>query len=189
MVAMIMCAILMIVMEIIDQEMGGLLDQHLAIIPQSNLNQLAIGIIFAPFSHGDINHLSGNLVAYFPLSILLILKGEDFLRLWLVLSVGAGIGVWLIGHPESAHIGASGVIFGQWSYLLAGGLFHRDFNSILSAALCAVWLGRMYFSLINTAPGISWEGHASGVIAGAVAALFFKEFCQCSKKSKALSLR
>lgn len=182
MVAMILCAILMIAVEIVDQSMGGLLDYHLAIIPQSGIEQLAIGIIGAPFSHGDMNHLAGNLVAYFPLSFLLILKGEDFLRLWLILSLFTGLGTWWIGNPGSAHIGASGVIFGMWSYLLAG-IFHRDLNSILSAGLCGVWLGKMFFSLINVSPGISWEGHASGVVAGIIASIFFKEFV-CSEKSK-----
>ena len=184
MIAMIICAVLMIAVEIVDQSMGGLLDYHLAIIPRSNIEQLVIGIVGAPFSHGDTNHLAGNLVAYFPLSFLLILKGEDFLRLWAILSLFAGIGTWWLGYPGSAHIGASGVIFGQWSYLLAGGIFHRDLNSILSAGLCGVWLGKMFFSLINVSPGISWEGHASGVVAGIITAIFFRGFVVCSEKSK-----
>jgi membrane associated rhomboid family serine protease len=176
-------AIAMILIEILDQSLGGLLDAIFPIVPRSDLLQLAKGIIGAPFSHVGIDHLSGNLIAFFPLSFLIILKGDNFHRVWGVLSVFAGLGTWLIGVPGTAHIGASGVIFGQWSYLLTAGIFHADINSILSAILCGAWLWRMYFSLINMSPGISWEGHASGVVAGIITAIFFRGFV-CSEKSK-----
>lgn len=187
MLTVIAYAVVMIVVEILDQSLGGLLDAIFPIIPQSNFVQLGLGIIGAPFSHVGTDHLFGNLNVFFPLSFLLVLKGENFHKLWFVLSFFTGIGTWLIGIPGTGHIGASGVIFGQWSYLLAGGIFHRDINSILSAGLCGAWLWKMFFSLINTAPGISWEGHASGAIAGIVTAVFFKEFVSCEKSNHSFS--
>lgn len=184
MITVILYAITMIVIEILDQMLGGLLDAIFPIIPQSNFLQLGLGIIGAPFSHVGTSHLFGNLSAFFPLSFLIVLKGDNFHRLWFTLSLFAGVGTWLIGVPGTGHIGASGVIFGQWSYLLTAGIFHKDINSILSAGLCGAWLWKMFFSLVNTAPGISWEGHASGAVAGIITAVVFKEFVSCSEKSK-----
>jgi membrane associated rhomboid family serine protease len=68
------------------------------------------------------------------------------------------------------HIGASGVIFGYFGFLLLRGYFERSILSIgLSLAVAAVY-GGMLWGVLPSGYRISWEGHLFGFLGGVLAA-------------------
>jgi membrane associated rhomboid family serine protease len=67
-------------------------------------------------------------------------------------------------------VGASGVVFGYATYLLARGFFNRSALELLTGLIVgAGWGGALLSSLVPHY-GVSWQGHASGAVAGVVAA-------------------
>ena len=85
------------------------------------------------------------------------------------ISVFAGGGVWLMGR-EGVHIGASGLVFGYFGYLVARGLFERSLVSILIAVAVAVFYGGLIFGILPLDGFVSWEGHLFGLIGGIITA-------------------
>ena len=67
-------------------------------------------------------------------------------------------------------MGASGLVFGYASYLLARGFFDRNpMELLIGVIVIAVWGGALLSSLVPHY-GISWQGHVSGAVGGVVAA-------------------
>ena len=68
------------------------------------------------------------------------------------------------------HIGASGVVFGFATYLVARGIFsRRPLHFAVGLAVLAIYGTTLLFALVPT-PGISWQGHLFGAIGGIIAA-------------------
>jgi len=68
------------------------------------------------------------------------------------------------------HIGASGLIFGYFGYLVARGWYERSIRSILIALVTLFFYGGLVLGVLPTNTYISWEGHLFGLLAGIVAA-------------------
>lgn len=128
------------------------------------------GIAFAPFLHAGIGHLSANSIGLVLLGGLVLLRNEaDF---WIVTLVGiviGGIGTWLFARPE-IHVGASGVIFAYFGYLVSTGFFERRLGAIAISLLAVFTWGSLIFGVLPGQPGISWESHLFGLAAGSSAA-------------------
>lgn len=135
----------------------------------------AWGIFFAPFLHGGPGHLAANTTAFLILGGLVILGGS---RLFLDVSVFvlllSGVGIWLFGR-ECIHIGASGMVFGYFGFLLGRGWYERKFGSIVISILVALFFGGMIWGVLPQEQHISWEAHLFGFIAGILAAKFLFE--------------
>jgi membrane associated rhomboid family serine protease len=125
------------------------------------------GIAFAPFLHGSIRHLLSNLVPFVVLSWLISNEGlERYVRVLVLITMLGGILVWLVGR-FSIHVGASGLIFGLWTYVLARAWFQRSLVSLLIATVALFGYGGLIFGFLPL-PGISFESHIAGAIAGIV---------------------
>ena len=129
------------------------------------------GILFAPFLHGSVQHLAANTVSFAILGWLVSLRGWGrFAGVTLLSMLGSGLAAWLFGASGSVHVGASGVLFGYLGYLMFSGWFERRFAPIaVSLAVTAAW-GGLVFGVLPGAPGISWQMHLGGFLAGAFAA-------------------
>ncbi len=129
------------------------------------------GILFAPFIHGDFQHLIANTVPFLTLGWLVMLqRTSDFFIVTAWTMLVGGIGIWIVGAPRSVHIGASILIFGYLGFLLFRGYFQRNVPSIvLSIAVAAIY-GSLVWQVLPSQPGVSWEGHLFGFIGGAIAA-------------------
>jgi membrane associated rhomboid family serine protease len=129
------------------------------------------GILFAPFLHGSFYHVLSNTVPFIVLGWLVMLRGiKDFYFVSFMSALVGGLGTWLIGSSNSVHIGASGVIFGYFGYLLFRGYFERSFVAITISVAIAVTYGGLIFGVLPTRSYISWEGHLFGFIGGIIAA-------------------
>lgn len=124
------------------------------------------GVVCSPFLHGDFNHLFFNAIPLFVLMNLVLLEGwQPFLIVTASITVLSGLAVWLVARP-SIHIGASGLIMGYWSYLLAQAIHQETFMSIILALVCIYYFGGFFFQIVPTKKGVSWEAHLFGVLAG-----------------------
>ena len=140
---------------------------YLGIVPRS-LPGL-IGIAFAPFLHGNFNHLFFNMVPLFVLSSLVLVQGKlTFYCVTLVVVVLSGAGIWLFGR-KALHVGASGVIMGYWGYLLLNAYQQPSVSAILLVAVTIYYFGGMLMSVFPTEGNISWEGHLFGFLSGLAA--------------------
>lgn len=149
---------------------GGALNR-LGVRPGSMVGLL--GILFAPFLHGDWEHLLDNTLPFMILGWFVMLQGtNDFYIVTIFVALFSGFGKWLLGHTNSIHIGASGVIFGYFGFLLVYSYFQRDALSIVLTAIVGLIYGNAIWGIFPTHPGISWEGHLSGFLGGMLAASY-----------------
>ena len=140
----------------------------LAVIPR-RVDGLA-GLISMPFVHGSLGHLIANTGPLIIFGAILLSRGKGyFLLVTLAIAVVGGFVLWLFGR-QAAHIGASGVIFGYFGFLVVRGIYERRISS-LAVTLLVIFLygGGMIFGLVPQ-PGVSWEAHVFGLLAGLVVA-------------------
>ena len=128
-------------------------------------------IAFAPFLHAGWGHLIGNTVPFLVLGAAIALSGlARTAAVTAIVAVVGGLGTWLIGPANTNHIGASGLVFGFASYLIARGAYSRKpLHLAAGVAVLAVYGATLLFGLVPT-PGISWQGHLFGAVGGVVAA-------------------
>ena len=131
------------------------------------------GIAFAPFLHASWAHLIGNTIPFLVLGFTIALGGlARTAAVTVIVVFVAGLGTWLIGPAHTNHIGASGVVFGFATYLVARGIFsRRPLHFVVGLLVLAIYGTTLAFALVPT-PGISWQGHLFGAIGGVVAARF-----------------
>jgi membrane associated rhomboid family serine protease len=129
------------------------------------------GILAAPLLHVGWVHLTANTVPFVVLGWLVMLrKISDFVVVTALAILVGGLGVWLLGAPNSIHVGASGLIFGYLGYLLARGYFERSIWAVLLGLVALLLYGGVLWGVLPGQPGISWEGHLFGFVGGVAAA-------------------
>ncbi len=129
------------------------------------------GILFAPMLHSSFAHLMANTVPLLVLGWFVLLRGtRTFASVTIITILVSGLGTWLIAPANSVHIGASGLIFGYFGFLVLSGYFERSFTSILWALLVFFLYGGLLWGVLPQGNGISWQGHLFGFVGGGVAA-------------------
>jgi membrane associated rhomboid family serine protease len=161
-------ALLMWIVEVVDQVAGGRLDRN-GIAPHE-VDGLD-GIAFAPFLHGGFDHLIGNTIPFLLLGFAIALGGAArVVAVTVIVALIGGLGTWLFAPAGTVHIGASGIVFGYATYLVARGIFSRSVAQIaLGVVVLAVW-GTTLLQGLVPADGISWQGHLFGAVGGIAAA-------------------
>ena len=133
-----------------------------------------IGIITAPFLHGNLAHLIANTIGLLTLGIIFsIIEHEETFETIIFIILVEGILTWCFAR-SAIHIGASGIIFGFLGYLIFLGYFFKKITYIFTSLFVLFAYGSMIFGIIPGTPGISWEGHLFGFMGGAIAAKFKK---------------
>src|SRR5438105_12124644 len=129
------------------------------------------GILVAPLLHAGWVHLAANTGPFLILGWLVMLRRiSDFVVVTVVVILIGGLGVWLVGAPNSDHVGASGLIFGYLGCLLARGYFERSLWAVVLALAAVLLYGGVLWGVLPGQASISWEGHLFGFVAGIVAA-------------------
>ncbi len=147
---------------------GLLVDQGLqfalAVLPR-RAEGLA-GVLGMPFVHGSMTHLLANTVPMLIFGGILVSRGIGyFFKVSLAIMVLGGAALWLFGR-DSAHIGASGVVFGYFGFLVVRGFYERRLSSLAAALFVIVLYGGMIFGVLPRDDHISWEAHLVGLLAG-----------------------
>ena len=156
------------VLEALDYVLPGDMDS-LGIVPR-DADGLT-GIVLAPFLHAGFDHLAANTVPLLVLGFLAALRGPGkFVLATVVIVLVSGIGVWLTSPPLTVTVGASGVVFGYFGYVLGRGLFDRRLFDIVVAAIVVFVYGSIIWGVLPGQSGISWQGHLFGLVGGVLAA-------------------
>ncbi|TKV28379.1 rhomboid family intramembrane serine protease [Arthrobacter sp. NamB2] len=157
---------------VLNALLGNLLVMTLGIAPR-RVDGLD-GVVFAPLLHGGIAHLASNTLPLLVLGFLAFLEGARRFALAVGISwVASGIGTWLFG--GGLTIGASGVVFGLFTYLVARGFYNRDWKQILLAVLLFSVYGSILWGILPTVgSNISWQAHLFGALGGVLAAFLLK---------------
>jgi membrane associated rhomboid family serine protease len=129
------------------------------------------GVVTAPFLHVGFGHLLSNTIPFVVMGVLIALEGaRRLLGVFLIVAVVSGLGTWLVGPEGTIHVGASGVVFGFSTYLIARGWFNRRPGQIALGLVVLVLWGGVLVGGLQPQEGISWQGHLFGAIGGVVAA-------------------
>jgi len=163
---------LLYLIEVIDGLSGHTLDRN-GIRPLETDGLW--GIVFSPLLHADWAHLMANTVPALVLGFLMTLAGMSrFIYATAIIWILGGLGTWLIGNIGSAyetnHIGASGLIFGWLTFLLVFGWFTRNVWEIVVGLVVLFLYWGLLFGVLPGTPGVSWQGHLCGAVAGVFAA-------------------
>ncbi|MBV7393226.1 rhomboid family intramembrane serine protease [Mameliella sp. DP3N28-2] len=128
------------------------------------------GVALMPLLHGSVAHAAANTVPLAVLGGILVLTARQVaIMATLVIVFVGGLAVWLLGNP-AIHVGASGLIFGWFGFLLARGVVERRPGPLAVAVGVAVVYGTMIWGVLPGQPGVSWESHLFGAGAGVLAA-------------------
>ncbi|MFF2816294.1 rhomboid family intramembrane serine protease [Kitasatospora cineracea] len=143
-------------------------------------------LLTAPFLHLNWQHLEGNSGPLFVFGFLAAYRGvRKFLGLTVLLVVTSGMAVWLFQSGDTVTVGASGVVFGYFGYVVLRGLFDRN----LIDSLIGLVMGASFAYLLSTAvpgtPGVSWLAHIGGLVGGLLGAWIFRD--RSPKQAAALS--
>lgn len=129
------------------------------------------GILLAPFLHANLAHLAANTLPLVVLATLILTRGvRELLRVSIGVALLGGFGVWLLGAPNTVHLGASGVVFGYLGYLLTVGWFERNVLWFAIGVAIASLYGSVMLGVLPGTPGVSWESHLFGFVAGVLMA-------------------
>jgi membrane associated rhomboid family serine protease len=155
-------------LELLDQLSGNELDQlgiharEVDGVPE---------IFTAPFLHAGWDHLISNSLPFYVLGFLVLLSG---LARWvassLIIIIISGMTAWSLTPPHTIILGASGLIFGWLTYLLARGIWSRRPAQVVVAVLVLLLYGGLIWGLFPGSAGVSWQAHLGGAIGGVVAA-------------------
>ena len=128
------------------------------------------GILLSPLLHGSFSHLMSNTFPLLLLGGFVAIRGaKTLIGVSLLVIVLGGLLVWIVGRP-AIHIGASGLVFGYFGFLVAQGWYERSIVSIVIAVGVLLLYGGIIFGVLPQSGFISWEGHLFGLIAGVLAA-------------------
>jgi membrane associated rhomboid family serine protease len=156
------------VLEFLDQLSGNELDQ-LGIHAQE-VDGLP-EIFTAPFLHAGWDHLISNSLPFYVLGFLVLLSGQARLvASSLIIIVISGLTAWFLTPPHTIILGASGLIFGWLTYLLARGIWSRRPAQVAVAALVLLVYGGLIWGVFPGSAGISWQAHLGGAVGGVLAA-------------------
>jgi membrane associated rhomboid family serine protease len=160
------------VVQVVNWITGYSLNSTFGLIPRylSGLD----GVIAMPLLHGSLAHLMANTPPLLVMGGLLVATTTRALLPVNAIVVGLGGGlVWLFG-SSAIHIGASGLVFGWFGFLVARGLVDRSPITLGAALLVGVLYGSILWGVLPGQPGVSWEAHLFGAIAGAAAAFLVR---------------
>src|SRR5215218_8070858 len=89
-----------------------------------------VGVAASPFLHGSWGHLIGNTIPFLILGMAIALGGlARVAAVTAIVALVGGLGTWLTAPSNSVVIGASGMIFGYATYLIARGIYtHRGLH-------------------------------------------------------------
>ncbi len=162
--------LLLWLIEVIDQLLFGESLDNFGVHPRSLVGLW--GILWAPFLHRGFQHLIANTGPILILGSIILLSRpvRNFFTVTIIVVLVGGLGTWLIGPTNSVHLGASGLIFGYFGFLLLSAYFERSCRSIAIALVVLLLYSGIIWGVLPQGNGISWQSHLFGFVGGWIAA-------------------
>ena len=157
-----------------------------------------LGILFMPLLHGSFGHILSNSMSWLVLGGMLSLLTRRFIKITALIWLLSGVILWIGGTPwvchapegfgcGGLHIGASAVIYGFASFLVAYGFITRRILAIVfSLAVLFLYGLSMLVGMTPISPGgVSWSGHLAGALAGFIVAFIFTKQARADRAERA----
>jgi len=129
------------------------------------------GILSAPFLHVSFGHLLSNTIPFVILGLVIAVGGpRQVAAVTIIAALVSGLGAWSLSATGTDTVGASGVVFGYATFLMARGFFGRSFAQIAVGLLVAVLFGAALLLSIAPQAGVSWQDHVFGAVGRVLAA-------------------
>ncbi|MFI1709450.1 rhomboid family intramembrane serine protease [Streptomyces griseoruber] len=133
-------------------------------------------LLTAPFLHWSWAHIESNSGPLFIFGFLAAYRGVlRFLGLSLLVAVTSGLAVWLFEGGNAETVGASGLIFGYFGYVVVRGLFDRHLIDTLIGVVMAASFAYLLTVAVPGTPGVSWLAHLGGLAGGLLGAWLFRD--------------
>ena len=138
-----------------------------------------IGILTMPLLHSSWEHLLTNTTAVLVLGTALYYCYPTLANKVLIISwLASGLLTWIIGIPETVHIGASALIYSLNLFLIVSGFIRGNRQLIVISLIMVFLYGSFIWGMIPSLAipqHISWEGHLSGALVGIALAILFRK--------------
>jgi membrane associated rhomboid family serine protease len=126
------------------------------------------GIVLAPVIHADAGQLAAISIPFAALGWLALVGA---VRTFAVVTGAAwllsGVVSWLAGPSDELVVGASGVLFGWFGYVLARAWYSRKISYIGGALFVAVLFSSLFTGLLpKVGSHVFWGGQLAGFLAG-----------------------
>lgn len=134
------------------------------------------------FVHFGLLHIGLNMLMLYQFGqqLELLLGSVRFAALYVISMLGGSLAIMLLTSERSLHAGASGAVFGLFAaYGVV--LYTRKLAWQSLAASAGIWLVAGFII-----PGISWQGHIGGAIAGAATMLVMLALERNKRKRRVL---
>lgn len=157
------------VVQVVNLVTGYALNNWFGLIPRAfgGLD----GIALMPLLHGSVGHAASNSVPLLVLGGLMTVTAQrDTVAASCVIVGLGGIGVWVFGR-DALHVGASGLVFGWFAFLVARGIVEKRLIPLITAIGVGLVYGSLVWGVFPGQPGVSWEAHLFGALGGIVAAI------------------
>jgi membrane associated rhomboid family serine protease len=129
----------------------------------------------APFLHVSWTHIEGNSGPLFIFGFLAAYRGiRKFVGVTVLVILTSGLAAWLTEAPNTVGVGASGVVFGYFGYIMVRGFFDRHMIDIVIGAVMALCFAYQFTVLLPHA-GIGWQAHIGGLVGGVLAGWIFRD--------------
>ena len=126
-----------------------------------------LGIFTMPWLHGGFGHLISNTIPFVVLGYLIVAtERQRFYYTSFMILLLSGLGTWFIGDKNSIHIGASGLVYGYFGYLVTRAFLEKRALWTVLGILLLIVYGGMIWGVLPTDSRISWEGHLMGFLSG-----------------------
>jgi membrane associated rhomboid family serine protease len=164
---------LLFVIEVVNMLTLHALNRTFGLRPRS-LDGL-LDIFTFPLLHANMNHLLSNALPLVIFGFLVFLSGLRVFLTALAFSwLGSGLTVWMIG-DGGITVGASGLVFGLFAFLLVRGFFNGSWRQILLAVVLFMVYGGILLGVLPVMGGfVSWQAHLGGAVGGVAAALLLR---------------
>jgi membrane associated rhomboid family serine protease len=134
-----------------------------------------LDILTFPLFHANLGHVVSNALPLIIFGFLVFMSGLRVFVTAVAFSwLGSGMMVWLIG-GWGITVGASGLVFGLFAFLLVRGFFNRSWWQIALSVLLFLSYGGILFGVLPGVAGfVSWQAHLGGALGGVAAAVLLK---------------
>ena len=137
-----------------------------------------IGILTAPLIHLDLDHIFGNSLSFLVIGFgLCFLYKRRAVPVFFFIYIASGLWGWFLAR-SGYHIGASGLVYGMFFFLVTSALIKREKRTMAFAMLITFLYGAIvwgFFPVFFPGKNISWEIHTTGAISGIIAAFYFRK--------------
>ena len=127
-----------------------------------------VGVPLAPFLHFGLAHTVSNTLPLLILGgLLLVSNGARFWHVTVTAILGGGLLTWALARcVPNVHVGASGLLFAYFGYLVTRGIVERSIVAMTVTLVVVFLYGGMIWGVLPGRPFISFESHLFGFAIG-----------------------